>query len=64
MKSVFGPLSDILKSSFDAQFNFSPNLMARFKRPKKVIFGELPLTATGKIQKKSLRDRAIKLAID
>jgi fatty-acyl-CoA synthase len=38
--------------------------MARFKRPKKVIFGELPLTATGKIQKKSLRDRAIKLTKD
>ena len=33
MKSVFGPLSDILKSSFDAQFNFSPNLMALFNAP-------------------------------
>ena len=35
--------------------------MARFKRPKKVVFGELPKTATGKIQKKVLRDRALKL---
>ena len=30
--------------------------MARFKRPKKVIFGELPKTSTGKIQKNRLRD--------
>ncbi len=34
------------------------NNMARFKRPKKIIFGELPKTATGKIQKKVLRERA------
>ncbi|MGB0866866.1 MAG: AMP-binding protein [Granulosicoccaceae bacterium] len=29
--------------------------MARFKRPKKVVFGPLPKTATGKIQKFELR---------
>jgi fatty-acyl-CoA synthase len=29
--------------------------MAKFKRPKKVIFGPLPKTATGKIQKHELR---------
>jgi len=29
--------------------------LAGFKRPKKVIFGELPKTATGKIQKYELR---------
>jgi fatty-acyl-CoA synthase len=29
--------------------------LASFKRPKKVIFGELPKTATGKIQKYELR---------
>ena len=40
---------------------FCANNMARFKRPKKVVFGELPKTATGKIQKKVLRDRALKL---
>ena len=40
---------------------FCENNMARFKRPKKVIFGELPKTATGKIQKKALRDIASKL---
>ncbi len=37
--------------------DFCANNMARFKRPKKVVFGELPKTATGKIQKNVLRDR-------
>jgi fatty-acyl-CoA synthase len=32
--------------------------LARFKAPKKVIFGELPKTSTGKIQKFVLRDKA------
>ncbi len=32
--------------------------LARFKAPKRVIFGELPKTSTGKIQKFILRDRA------
>ena len=32
--------------------------MARFKRPKYVIFGELPKTSTGKIQKFELRKKA------
>ncbi|HEY5863347.1 MAG TPA: acyl-CoA synthetase, partial [Casimicrobiaceae bacterium] len=33
-------------------------LLARFKVPKKVIFGDLPKTSTGKIQKFLLRQRA------
>ncbi|NNE57947.1 MAG: long-chain-fatty-acid--CoA ligase [Hellea sp.] len=37
---------------------FCKDNMARFKRPKKVVFGELPKTATGKIQKKQLREQA------
>ncbi len=37
--------------------DFCAENMARFKKPKKVIFGELPKTATGKIQKNLLRDR-------
>ena len=41
--------------------DFCADNMARFKRPKKVVFGELPKTATGKIQKKVLRDRAAKI---
>jgi fatty-acyl-CoA synthase len=32
--------------------------LARFKIPKKVVFGALPTTATGKIQKYVLRQRA------
>jgi len=32
--------------------------MAGFKRPKRVIFGELPKTSTGKIQKFELRKKA------
>jgi len=32
--------------------------MAGFKRPKNVIFGELPKTSTGKIQKFELREKA------
>ena len=35
--------------------------MARFKVPKKVVFGELPKTSTGKIQKFVLRERAKQL---
>ncbi len=31
--------------------------LARFKAPKRVIFGPLPKTATGKVQKKALRDQ-------
>ncbi len=35
--------------------------MANFKAPKTVVFGELPKTSTGKIQKFLLRDRAREL---
>jgi fatty-acyl-CoA synthase len=34
------------------------SLLARFKAPKKVVFGELPKTSTGKIQKFLLREKA------
>jgi fatty-acyl-CoA synthase len=37
---------------------FCRRSLARFKVPKRVIFGELPKTSTGKIQKFTLRDRA------
>jgi fatty-acyl-CoA synthase len=33
-------------------------LIARFKAPKRVIFGDLPKTSTGKIQKFLLREKA------
>jgi fatty-acyl-CoA synthase len=32
--------------------------LARFKAPKRIVFGELPKTSTGKIQKYVLRERA------
>ena len=32
--------------------------MAHFKTPKTIVFGDLPKTSTGKIQKFTLRDRA------
>ena len=38
---------------------FCEKNMARFKRPKKIVFGELPKTATGKLQKNVLRNRII-----
>jgi len=37
--------------------NFCKDNLARFKAPKTVEFGELPKTATGKIQKFKLRDK-------
>jgi fatty-acyl-CoA synthase len=42
----------------DELIEFCATNMARFKRPKKVVFGELPKTATGKIQKNLLRETA------
>jgi fatty-acyl-CoA synthase len=44
------------QTSEEELIEFCGNNMARFKRPKKVVFGELPKTATGKIQKNLLRD--------
>ena len=40
---------------------FCKDNMAKFKRPKKVVFGPLPKTATGKIQKHELRAAVKKL---
>ena len=42
--------------------DFCAENMARFKRPKRVVFGELPKTATGKIQKNVLREQAKQLS--
>ena len=51
-----------LKSGIEANetelIDFCADNMARFKRPKKVVFGDLPKTATGKIQKNLLREKA------
>jgi fatty-acyl-CoA synthase len=37
---------------------FCRDQLARYKTPKSVVFGPLPTTATGKIQKFVLRERA------
>jgi fatty-acyl-CoA synthase len=41
--------------------DFCRENMARFKAPRKVVFGPLPKTSTGKIQKFELRERARQL---
>ena len=43
---------------------FCRERLARFKAPKTVVFGELPKTSTGKVQKYVLRERARALAAD
>ena len=50
--------SGIQTPSEDELIAFCRENLARFKCPKTVIFGELPKTSTGKIQKFKLRDRA------
>ena len=42
----------------DALIEFCRTHLARFKVPRAVVFGELPKTSTGKIQKFLLRERA------
>lgn len=48
----------------DAIINFCRQNMASFKVPRTVVFGELPKTQTGKIQKFVLRDAAAALDTD
>lgn len=44
--------------SADDVIHFCKNNMAKFKVPKAVVFGPLPKTSTGKIQKFTLREQA------
>ena len=37
---------------------FCRDNLAHFKAPRHVVFGELPKTATGKVKKYALRERA------
>jgi fatty-acyl-CoA synthase len=46
----------------DAVVEFCRSNMAHYKVPRTVVFGPLPKTATGKIQKYALRERAAALA--
>jgi fatty-acyl-CoA synthase len=59
---AFVELKTACESTEAELIEFCSEHMARFKRPKKVVFGELPKTATGKIQKNILRETAKSLA--
>jgi fatty-acyl-CoA synthase len=41
-----------------ALIDYARDKLAHFKAPRVVVFGELPKTSTGKVQKYVLRDRA------
>ena len=49
---------DAAEVSADAIIAFCRDNLAHFKAPRHVVFGELPKTATGKVQKYNLRARA------
>jgi len=48
--------------SEDDLIQYCKENMARYKAPKKIVFGQLPKTSTGKVQKFRLRERAESLA--
>ena len=54
---AFVDLKNGKKTDEQQLIEFCTQRMARFKKPKKIIFGPLPKTATGKIQKHELRHR-------
>jgi 3-(methylthio)propionyl---CoA ligase len=55
---AFIELKDGASASAEEIIEFCRARMARFKAPKSVVFGPLPKTSTGKIQKFLLRERA------
>ena len=48
--------------SFRSAFSNCRARLAKFKAPRAVVFGELPKTSTGKIQKFLLREKARSVA--
>jgi len=58
---AFVTLHEAVATSEQEIIDFCRDNMAHFKAPRKVIFGPLPKTSTGKIQKFELRERASKL---
>ena len=58
---AFITLKDGASVTEDEIIAFARDNLARFKAPKTVIFGALPKTSTGKIQKFKLRDQAAEL---
>ena len=55
---AFVTLHDGEQASEQEIIDFCRENMASFKAPRKVVFGPLPKTSTGKIQKFELRERA------
>jgi fatty-acyl-CoA synthase len=55
---AFIELKEGASASEQEIIDFCRARMARFKAPKSVVFGPLPKTSTGKIQKFLLRERA------
>ena len=55
---AFVELKEGASASAEELIEFCRARMARFKAPKNVVFGPLPKTSTGKIQKFLLRERA------
>jgi fatty-acyl-CoA synthase len=54
---AFVTLKDGSSTSGDALIEHVRARLARFKVPKRVVFGPLPKTSTGKVQKTALRER-------
>ncbi len=55
---AFVELKPGAKATEQEMIEFCRTRMARFKAPRAVVFGELPKTSTGKIQKFMLREKA------
>jgi fatty-acyl-CoA synthase len=55
---AFVQLKPGMSATADEIIAFCRESLARYKVPKSVVFGPLPTTATGKIQKFTLRERA------
>ncbi len=54
---AFVELKDGAQATDTELIEFCRTQLARFKAPKRIIFGELPKTATGKVQKFQLREQ-------
>ena len=54
---AFVTLKDHANASADELIEHLRGRLARFKTPKRVVFGPLPKTSTGKVQKNVLRER-------
>ena len=55
---AFVTLKDGEESTDEEIIEFCRNSLEHFKAPKTVVFGSLPKTSTGKIQKYKLREEA------